>query len=407
MTLSEELKWRGIIKDSTPGIEKVIDEGGHTFYIGTDPTADSMHIGHLSSFLISKRLKEGGHNPILLIGGATALIGDPRPTSEREMATKEKIQEYYVKLSAQAKKIFGFETVNNFDWSKDINFIDYLRDYGKYFSVNYMLSKDIVARRLETGITYTEFSYMIMQSLDFLWLFENRGCDMQVCGSDQWGNVTAGVDLIRKKTGKEAHAFTMPLVVDKDGKKFGKSEGNALWLDKEKTSSYELFQFFLNCDDSMIESYLKYYTFLAPEKIMDIIKEHNEAPEKRLAQKTLAHEIITFLHGEEEFDKAVRISESLFSGNISGLNIDEIKVAFKDVPSVEIDSEVSLIELLVDNNMVASRREAREFLAAGAITINDVKKQDENEIITRDMAIGNEILVIRRGKKKQFIAKFI
>ena len=211
------------------------------------------------------------------------------------------------------------------------------------------------------------------------------------------------VDLIRKKTGKEAHAFTMPLVVDKDGKKFGKSEGNALWLDKEKTSSYELFQFFLNCDDSMIESYLKYYTFLAPEKIMDIMKEHNEAPEKRLAQKTLAHEIITFLHGEEEFDKAVRISESLFSGNISGLNIDEIKVAFKDVPTVEIDSEVSLIELLVDNNMVASRREAREFLAAGAITINDVKKQDENEVITRDMAIGNEILVIRRGDRKSVV----
>ena len=243
MTLFEDLKWRGLIKDSTsPDLEEKLNKGGMTFYIGTDPTAESMHIGHLSSFLISKRLKDAGHYPILLIGGATGRIGDPKPTEERSMKSIEEIEKNVKGLAEQAKKIFGFEVVNNYDWIKDIDVVTFLRDYGKYFNMNYMLDKDIIRRRLNTGISFTEFTYMILQALDFLHLCKTKNCTLQVAGSDQWGNMTAGVDLIRKVTGKEVYAFTMPLVTDSTGKKFGKSEGNALWLDKEKTSSYELYQ---------------------------------------------------------------------------------------------------------------------------------------------------------------------
>ena len=258
MKLFDELKWRGLIKDITsPDLEEKLNNGGMTFYIGTDPTSDSMHIGHYSSFLISKRLAKAGHHPLLLIGGATGRIGDPKPTAEREIKSIEEIERNIEGLTKQANKIFGFEVVNNYDWSKDVNFIEFLRDYGKYFTVNYMLDKDIIRRRLETGITYTEFSYMIMQAFDFLHLYETKNCTLQVAGSDQWGNITAGVDLIKKKTGKEVYAFTMPLVLDASGNKFGKSEGNALWLDEKKTSSYELYQYLINTDDNLVIDYLK------------------------------------------------------------------------------------------------------------------------------------------------------
>ena len=406
MKLYDELKWRGLIKDVTsPELEEKLNNGGMTFYIGTDPTADSMHIGHLSSFLISKRLKDAGHNPILLVGGATGQIGDPRPTTERAMITKEEVAHNFECLKKQAENIFGFEVVNNYDWIKDINTIDFLRDYGKYFNINYMLDKDIIRRRLDTGITFTEFSYMILQSLDFLHLHETRGVDLQVAGSDQWGNITAGVDLIRKKTGDEVYAFTMPLVTTKDGKKFGKSEGNALWLDKNKTSSYELYQYLVNVEDEMVIDYLKIFTFLSKEEIENIEKQHKEKPEERLAHKTLAKEIITFIHGEEEYNKAIKISESLFSGNIKELNSKEIEDGFKDVPSFNITEELSLIDLLVNNNICQSRREAREFLTAGSITINGEKVQDENQIINKDMAIENKFIVVRRGKKKYYLGK--
>ena len=406
MKLFDELKWRGLIKDITsPELEEKLNAGGMTFYIGTDPTADSMHIGHLSSFLISKRLADAGHHPLLLIGGATGRIGDPRPTSEREMKSIEEIEKNIEGLTKQAEHLFGFEVVNNYDWSRDINFIDFLRDYGKFFNINYMLDKDIIRRRLETGITYTEFSYMIMQALDFLHLYETKNCVLQVAGSDQWGNITAGVDLIKKKTGKEAYAFTMPLVTDSTGKKFGKSEGNALWLDKNKTSSYEIYQFLINAEDSKVIDYLKIYTFLSKEEIESIEKQHLEKPELRLAQKELAKGIITFLHGEEEYKKALHISEALFSGNIKELSYEEIKDGFKDVPNFEA-SETTLIELLVNNGIASSRREAREFINAGSISINGEKYSDENQIITKEMAINNEILIIRRGKKKYYMGIF-
>ena len=408
MKLYDELKWRGLIKDVTsPELEEKLNNGGMTFYIGTDPTADSMHIGHLSSFLISKRLKDAGHNPILLVGGATGQIGDPRPTTERAMITKEEVAHNFECLKKQAEDIFGFEVVNNLDWIKDINVIDFLRDYGKFFNINYMLDKDIIRRRLDSGITFTEFSYMLLQSLDFLHLHETRGVDLQVAGSDQWGNITAGVDLIRKKTGDEVYAFTMPLVTTKDGKKFGKSEGNALWLDKNKTSSYELYQYLVNVEDEMVIDYLKIFTFLSKEEIEEIERQHKERPEERLAHKTLAREIITFIHGKEEYNKAIKISEALFSGDVKSLKLDEILIGFKDIPSFEISSEVSLIDMLVNNGICSSKREAREFIGSGAITINGDKMSDENMIITKDMAVEGKVLVIRRGKKKYFLGKFI
>ncbi len=406
MKLYDELKWRGLIKDVTSSeLEEKLNNGGMTFYIGTDPTADSLHIGHLSSFLISKRLANAGHHPILLIGGATGRIGDPRPTTEREMKTVEEVEHNIECLTKQVKELFGFEVVNNYDWSKDINFIDFLRDYGKYFNINYMLDKDIIRRRLETGITYTEFSYMIMQALDFLHLYETKNCTLQVAGSDQWGNITAGVDLIKKKLGKEAYAFTMPLVTDSTGKKFGKSEGNALWLDKTKTSSYEIYQFLINAEDEKVIDYLKIYTFLTKEEIEEIERQHKEKPELRSAQKALAKGIITLLHGEEEYLKAVRISDALFSGNVKELSLEEIEDGFKDVPNFKME-ELPLIDVLVNNHIASSKREAREFIQAGSISMNGEKMLEENQMITRELAIENKVVVIRRGKKKYYLGLF-
>lgn len=404
MTLFEDLKWRGLIKDITsPELEEKLNKGGMTFYIGTDPTADSMHLGHLSSFLISKRLKNGGHNPILLIGGATGRIGDPRPTSEREMKSIEEIEHNIEGLTNQAKKLFGFEVVNNYDWSKDINFIDFLRDYGKYFNVNYMLDKDIIRRRLETGITFTEFSYMIMQALDFLHLYETKNCTLQVAGSDQWGNITAGVDLIKKKIGGEAYAFTMPLVTDKFGNKFGKSEGNALWLDKNKTSSYEIYQYLINSDDEKVIDYLKVFTFLSREEIEALEKSNIEHPEKREAHKALAREVIVFLHGEEEYERAKQMSESLFSEDITKLSADDIVSSLKDIPTFEIHKDISLIDLLVESAICTSKREAREMISSGAIAINNRKETDLEKTITKEDSIENKIIIIKKGKKKYYL----
>lgn len=407
MNLFEELKWRGLVQEISD--ENLIDKINNdklTFYIGTDPTADSMHIGHYSSFLISKRLAKKGHHPILLVGGATGLIGDPKPNSERPMISKEEVQKNFIGLKKQAEDIFGFEVVNNWDWTKDINVIDFLRDYGKFFNINYMLAKDKVKSRLESGITYAEFSYMILQALDFMYLYENRNCTLQVAGSDQWGNITAGIELTRKKLGKEVYGMIMPLVTDSNNVKFGKTEGNALWLDKNKTSSYELYQYLINLEDSMIIDYLKKLTFLSKEEIENIEIMQNQNPETRVAHKALAREVITDLHGKEEFEKALRISESLFSGNVSNLSLDEISEGFKDVPTIYIDNDINIIDLLIEGNIASSKREAREFIKAGSITINDVKQIDENKIVTKNDAISNKVIVIRRGKKKYYIVNF-
>ncbi len=406
MKLFDELKWRGLVKDiAGSDIEDKLNNGHVTFYWGTDPTADSLHLGHYSSLLTAKRLANAGHHPILLVGGATGLIGDPRPTAEREIIAKDTLNKNLEGIKKQVDRIFdGRATiVNNYDWMKDYNYLDFLRDVGKYINVNYMLAKDIINRRLETGITYAEFSYTLMQGYDFLHLYEKYNCELQAEGSDQWGNITTGIDLIRKKTGKEAYGFTMPLVLDAQGNKFGKSEGNALWLDINKTSSYELYQYLINTDDSMCESYLKIFTFLSPEEIMEVVKKHNEEPHLRLAQKTLAKEIITDLHGKEEYEKAVKISEALFSGNVKDIDTNLIGKVFKDVPNSDMESDKNIVDLLVDTNICSSKREAREFITTGAISINGDRITDLDTIITKDNSIDNKYIIVRRGKKKYYL----
>ena len=410
MNLYDELVWRGLIKDvASDNLKDILNGEPISFYWGTDPTAPSLHLGHYSSLVTAKRLAKAGHHPTLLVGGATGLIGDPRPTAEREIIAKDVLLKNLDGISKQVNEILkGTATVvNNYDWIGKMDFIDFLRDAGKYINVNYMLDKDIIRRRLETGITFAEFAYTLIQGYDFYYLFENKNCIMQVAGSDQWGNLTTGIDLIRKKTGKEACGFTMPLILDSNGKKFGKSEGNALWLNKDMTSSYELYQYLVNTDDSMIEHYLKVFTFLTPDEIMDIVNKHNEHPELRLGQKTLAREIITDLHGAEEYEKAVNISKALFSGNVSKLKVDEILSCLKDVPSFEIKEDILLIDLLASYNICSSKREAREFLKQGSILVNDEKITDENTLITRKNSIEDKLIVIRRGKKKYFLGKFI
>ncbi len=406
MTLFEELKWRGIIKDiSSPELEEKLNKGGMTFYIGTDPTADSMHVGHLSTFLISKRLKAAGHHPILLVGGATGMIGDPRPTTERAMISKEQVEENFKAMKKQAEEIFGFEVVNNYDWIKDINIIDFLRDYGKFFNINYMLDKDIIRRRLDSGITYTEFSYMILQALDFKHLHDTKGVTLQCAGSDQWGNITAGIDLIRKSTGDEVYAFTMPLVTDSQGKKFGKSEGNALWLDKTKTSSYKLYQFFINVEDSMVIDYLKIYTFLSKEEIEEYERKNNEHPELREAHKALAREIITFLHGKEEYEKAVKLTENLFNNKFNEMSKEDIVDLFGDQDIKQVESNVNVVDFITNMEVVKSKREAREFIGNGAISINGEKVENTETMITDNMFIDGTYIVVKKGKKNYFIGK--
>ena len=406
MTLFEDLKWRGLIKDiSSPELEEKLNKGGLSFYIGTDPTADSLHIGHLSSFLISKRLKDAGHHPILLVGGGTGMIGDPRPTTERAMISKEQVSKNIAGLKKQVEEMFGFEVVNNYDWIKDINVLDFLRDYGKYFNINYMLDKDIIRRRLDTGITYTEFSYMILQALDFKYLHEHKNVDLECAGSDQWGNITAGIDLIRKSTGDEVYGFTMPLVTDSQGNKFGKSEGNALWLDKDKTSSYELYQFFLNVEDSMVIDYLKIYTFLSKEEIEELEVKNNEHPELREAHKALAREIITFLHGKEEYEKAVSLAEHLFNNKFQDLSKKDIEDLFKNQEKTEVEVGTEITDFVVNMGIAKSKREAREFIATGAISINGEKITDLDTIIDSSKFIENKYIVVRRGKKKYYLGE--
>ena len=409
MTNFEELKWRGLIKDTAgEDIEEKINKGDITFYWGTDPTADSLHLGHYSSLVTAKRLAKMGNHPILLVGGATGLIGDPRPTAEREIISKEAVESNLEGIKNQVERLFdgNVEVVNNYDWIKNFNFIDFLRDVGKYINVNYMLDKDIIRRRLSTGITFAEFSYTLIQGYDFLHLYKNKNCIMQAAGSDQWGNITTGVDLIKKMTGEEAYAFTMPLVLDKYGRKFGKSEGNALWLDRNKTTSYELYQYLINVDDELVIDYLKIFTFLSKEEIEALDEENKNHPEMRKAHKILAREIITDLHGKEAYEEAVEISESLFKGDIKKLNANEIETAFKGLTPYQITEEKNIVDLLTEADICKSKREAREFITNGSITLNGEKIENIDFLINKNVAIEQKYVVIRRGKKKYYIIKF-
>lgn len=390
MTLFEDLEWRGLVKDITSEeLKEKLNAGELTFYIGVDPTDDSMHIGHYSSFLICKRLAKAGNNPILLMGGGTGLIGDPKPSSERQMISYEAVAKNIKGLTKQAEEIFGFTVVNNYDWLKDINMIDYLRDYGKYFPINYMLSKDIISRRLESGITYTEFSYMLLQSIDFLHLYNSHNCTLQVAGSDQWGNITAGVELIRKKEEGIAYGMVMPLITDSRGMKIGKTDGNALWLDKDKTPVYDMYQYFFNLDDITAVDLLKKLTFMPRQEIEKVEKEHFEAPEKRIAQKNLAREIITDLHGSDEYIAAEKKAFEIF--NSRGQN--------ENTPQFEIEGsgDFNIVDMLFAADLFPSKSEARRMIEQGAISINNEKETDPSKLITADLL--KEGILVQKGKK--------
>ena len=408
MTLFEDLKWRGLIKDiagEESELQKVLDGEPFSFYWGTDPTADSLHLGHYSSLCMAKRLANAGHHPVLLCGGATGRIGDPRPTAEREIISEETVNNNISGIREQIKRLVpAAELVDNYDWMKDYTFLNFLRDIGKYININYMLDKDIIRRRLETGITFAEFAYMLLQGYDFLHLFQEKKCIMQVAGSDQWGNITTGVDLIRKVLEKTAYAFTMPLILDPTGKKFGKSEGNALWLDKNKTSPYAIYQYLINSDDSKVLEYLKVFTFLSKEQIEEIYSKQMESPETRIAQKALAWEVVKDIHGKDEADNAVVVSQKLFAGDFKGLSVSDIMTGLKGVPSFAYAEEQPLIDVLVNNKIAASKREAREFINGKAVYINGELASDESMIVKKESAIGGKVIIIRRGKKKYFIA---
>ena len=394
MTCYEDLMYRGLIKDMTNNedFEKKLNEGGMTFYWGTDPTADSLHIGHYSSLLTAKRLMKYGHHPILLVGGATALIGDPRPTAEREIIDKSVVESNIEGIKKQVLSLFNndVEVVNNYDWIKDFTFIDFLRDVGKYINVNYMLNKDIIARRLETGITYAEFSYTLLQGYDFVHLFKEKNCIMQAAGSDQWGNITTGVELIGKMLGKEAYAFTMPLILDANGNKFGKSEGNALWLDINKTPAYDIYQYLINSSDTKVEEYLKVFTFLTKEEIEDLMAKHMEKPELRLAQKTLAYEFIKDLHGEEEANKAKAKSEALFGGSTEDLEATEVHTESKNI-----------LDIMIAAELCPSKSEARRLVEQGGVSVDNEKVMDPK------VEIEKEEFVLQKGKKKIIKIKLV
>ena len=401
MELFEELKWRGLVDNVTSEeVEDVINNGEVTFYIGTDPTADSLHIGHYSSLLMAKRLEKHGHHPIMLVGGATGFIGDPKATGERSMLTPEVLKSNYDALHAQISKLWGFDMVNNLDWTKDITIIDFLRDYGKLFNVNYMLNKETVKKRLDSGISYTEFSYMILQSLDFLNLYQTKGCTMQIGGQDQWGNITSGLELIRKKCGADVKCYG--LTTKADGTKFGKSETGTVWLDPKKTSPYELYQFLFNTDDSKVIEYLKKLTFLTKEEIDALEVSLKEDAGRREAQKKLAEEVVRDLHGEEGLESALKITNALFRGQLNDLDEQQRLDAVKNMDKVDQEAGKTLIDVLVEAKIASSRREAREWIKGNSISLNGVKVNDETLVIDSTQGYVSNYVIIRRGKKRYY-----
>lgn len=415
MDLLEDLQYRGLINQITDegGLKKLLAEESVKLYCGFDPTADSLHIGHLLPILILRRFQLAGHQPIALVGGATGLIGDPSgKKAERTLNAKETVENWVESIKGQLSRFLDFDSkenpatmANNYDWTGKMDVITFLRDVGKNFGLNYMLAKDTVQSRLETGISFTEFSYMILQSLDFLKLYEAENCRLQIGGSDQWGNITAGLELIRK-THEEAKAFglTVPLVTKADGTKFGKTEGNAVWLDPEKTTPYEFYQFWINTDDRDVVNYLKYFTFLSHEEIEELAKATAEQPENRLAQKALAEDVTKLVHGEAALKQAIRISEALFSGNIKELNGAEIEQGFKDVPSfTNTEAEANLVDLLVAAKISPSKRQAREDIQNGAIYINGDRVTDVQYVLGDSDKIEGKFTIIRRGKKKYYL----
>ncbi|HEM3349311.1 TPA: tyrosine--tRNA ligase [Streptococcus suis] len=418
MNIFEELKARGLVFQTTDeeALVKALTEGQVSYYTGYDPTADSLHLGHLVAILTSRRLQLAGHKPYALVGGATGLIGDPSfKDAERSLQTKDTVDGWVTKIQGQLSRFLDFENgdnkaemVNNYDWFSDISFIDFLRDVGKYYTVNYMMSKDSVKKRIETGISYTEFAYQIMQGYDFYELNDKYNVTLQIGGSDQWGNMTAGTELLRRKADKSGHVMTVPLITDSTGKKFGKSEGNAVWLDADKTSPYEMYQFWLNVMDDDAVRFLKIFTFLSLDEIAEIEKQFDAARHERLAQKILAREVVTLVHGEEAYNQALNITEQLFAGNIKNLSAKELKQGLSNVPNYAVQAEdnLNIVELLVTSGIVTSKRQAREDVQNGAIYVNGERVQDLDYTLSDSNKIDGELTVIRRGKKKYSVLTY-
>lgn len=417
MNIIDELEWRDAINQQTDadGLRELTGQKSVSLYCGVDPTGDSMHIGHLIPFMVLKRFQLAGHRPVILIGGATGTIGDPSGRqTERSLQTLEQIEANVQALTAQMKKLFVTEgdnrirLVNNYDWTHKINVIEFLRDYGKNFSINTMLAKDVVASRLDAGISFTEFSYQILQSIDFLHLYQHEDVQLQIGGSDQWGNITSGLDLIRKKEGNDAKAFglTIPLMLKSDGTKFGKTAGGAVWLDPNKTTPFEFYQFWANTDDRDVVKYLKYFTFLSKEQIDELAEKVQTEPHKREAQKALAEEMTRFVHGEELLEQARRITAALFSGDIKSLTAEEIEVGFKEMPTFEAGKDAkNIIDWLVDLGIEPSKRQAREDITNGAISLNGERVTDVALEVSAEQAIGGRFIIIRKGKKNYSLVK--
>lgn len=417
MNLLQDLKWRGLVYDiiNEEELEKRLEKEPITLYCGFDPTADSLHIGSLLPIVTLMRFHQKGHKVIALTGGGTGLIGDPSgKKAERSLNEFETVVQWTNLFKEQLSRFIPFDDetafiVDNFEWLKNITIIDLLRDYGKHFSVNLMLAKDSVKSRLDTGITYSEFSYMVMQSIDFLQMYQNPKlqCRMQIGGQDQWGNITAGMDLIRKKEGSEAQVFglTMPLITKSDGTKFGKTESGTVWLDAKKTTPYEMYQFFLNTADADVIQFLKYYTFLSKGEIEQLEEKVKTQPHLREAQLALAKEVITLVHSIDSFHQAVKVSQALFSNQFSDLNIEEIEQGFKGVPSVGVSEPLQIIDALVMVNAASSKRQAREFLANNAISINGKTITEQDLVLTKETALSNQYQIIRRGKKNYYLIR--
>jgi tyrosyl-tRNA synthetase len=415
MNIIDELRWRGAVNQTTDeaDLRKLTDEKKISLYCGVDPTGDSLHIGHLIPFMMLKRFQLQGHHPVILIGGGTGAIGDPSgKNSERKLQTMEQVQHNKEALTSQMENLFGtenFTIVDNYDWLSQFSLLDFLRDYGKLFNVNTMLNKEVVASRLEVGISFTEFTYQILQSVDFLHLFQAEDVQLQVGGADQWGNITAGIDLIHKIEGADAraHALTIPLMLKADGTKFGKTAGGAVWLDPEKTTPYEFYQFWINQDDRDVVKYLKYFTFLNEDEINELAHKVETQPEKREAQRRLAEEVTEFVHGKQAVEEAQHITAALFSGNVAELTTAEIEQGFKNMPSVDVSAEKKNIILwLVDDTKIeSSRRQAREDVQNGAIRINGEKVTDLEAEIDPASHFDGKFVIVRRGKKKYFLAR--
>jgi tyrosyl-tRNA synthetase len=418
MDLLQDLAWRGLIYQQTDeeSLKDLISKEKISLYCGVDPTADSMHIGHMVPFLTLRRFQQHGHRPVVLVGGATGLIGDPSGKSEeRNLQTLEAVQKNVEGIQKQLAAIFNFDgengavLVNNYDWAGSMDIVTFLRDIGKHIGVNYMLAKDTIASRLDSGISFTEFTYTILQAMDFNHLYENFNCKLQVGGSDQWGNITSGLELIRKMQpeGSKAYGVTIPLVTKADGTKFGKTEGVAVWLDAKKTTPYEFYQFWINAADADVVKYLKYFTFLSHEEIEALERSVEEEPHLRKAQKALAEEMTRLIHGEDSLQQAIKITQALFSGDVRSLTASEIEQGFKDVPSFNAtEADANLVDLLVAAKISPSKRQAREDITNGAVTVNGERITDTSYVLQDSDRIEGQFTIIRRGKKKYSLIKY-